>query len=103
MAVVSVEEEAAMAMVVVVVVVEDVATAVVVEDVVVVVMVVAAAADNAGLRCIKFKCQAVDDDLLLRCACIIVLVLVLLCENDSYCSPVSVTSRLSLFVIEFSK
>ena len=40
---------------------------VVVEDVVEVVAVVAdvvvEAADNAGLRCIKFKCQAVDDDL----------------------------------------
>ena len=49
------------------------ATAVVAEDVVV--MVVAAAAVNAGLRYIAFKCQAVDDDLLLRCACILVLVL----------------------------
>ena len=55
---VAVVEEAAMAMVVVV---EDVATVVVVEDVVAVMVV--AAADNAGLRCIKFKCQAVDDDL----------------------------------------
>ena len=45
-----------------VVVAADVATAVVV-----VAMVVAAAtveaADNAGLRCIKFKCQAVDGDM----------------------------------------
>ena len=46
---VAVVEEAAMAMVVVV------------EDVVAVMVV--AAADNAGLRYIKFKCQAVDDDL----------------------------------------
>jgi hypothetical protein len=53
-AVVSVEEEeAALA----VVVEEDVVVVVVAEDVVV------EAADNAGLRYIKFKCQAEDDDL----------------------------------------
>ena len=52
----------AVAAAMVVAVVEEVATAVVV-----VAMVVAAAtveaADNAGLRCIKFKCQAVDGDM----------------------------------------
>jgi hypothetical protein len=91
-AVVSVEEEEA-----------ALAAVVVEEDVVVEVVVMVVEADNAGLRYIKFKCQAVDDDLTNSAKMCMYSCSVKRCENDSYHSPVSVTSRCSLFVILFSK